>query len=111
RLEPANVHPLRNVHLLFKDHPMRLTSIAVSLVICVCGADLCGAQDVPQPVQPQKEHEWLQQLIGEWESVAKAEAEPGQPEFECRGTEKIRGLGEIWIVSEGEATAMGATVK
>jgi len=73
-------------------------------------ATVALAQEVPQPSQPEKEHEWLQQLVGEWETHGKAEAGPGQPAFECDGTESTRSIGGLWIVADGEAHAMGMEV-
>ena len=37
-----------------------------------------GALRAQQPA-PQKEHEWLKQLAGEWEYDAEASLEPGKP--------------------------------
>ena len=42
--------------------------------------------------EPQKEHEWLQKLVGEWASEAEATMEPGQPPAKFTGTESVRSL-------------------
>jgi hypothetical protein len=57
--------------------------------------------------QPQKEHQWLQQLIGEWTSEAEATMEPGKPPETFKGSEKVRALGDFWIVGEGQGEMPG----
>lgn len=49
---------------------------------------------------PQKEHEWLHQLIGEWTFEAEATMESGET---CRstGAESVRSIGGLWIQAEG----------
>lgn len=59
-------------------------------------------------VEPQKEHLWLQKLIGEWTY----ETEPEPPEADkpgevYRGTESVRALGPCWIVAEGQGEMCG----
>jgi hypothetical protein len=56
--------------------------------------------------EPQKEHQWLQKLIGEWSSEAEA-MEPGKPPTKFKGTERVRSLGGLWIVAEGEGEMPG----
>ena len=57
-------------------------------------------------VEPQKEHRWLQKLVGEWTSEVEA-AEPGKPAETCKGTERVRSLGGLWIVAEGQGEMPG----
>ena len=35
--------------------------------------------------EPQQEHQWLQQLVGEWTYEADATMEPGQPPLTVQG--------------------------
>jgi hypothetical protein len=50
---------------------------------------------------PQKEHQWLQRLVGEWTSEGEAAMEPGKPPEKFRTTESVRSLGGFWILAEG----------
>jgi hypothetical protein len=52
--------------------------------------------------EPQQEHQWLQQLVGEWTYETEATMEPGQPPLKCEGSERVRSLGGIWILTEGQ---------
>lgn len=65
-------------------------------------------QTEPPPMQatPQEEHQWLQQLVGEWTTEAQMEmgAEPGEA---CKGTESVRSLGGLWILAEGKGEMPG----
>lgn len=56
---------------------------------------------------PQKEHQWLQKLVGEWTSEAEMAMEPGQSTETCKGTESVRSLGGLWILAEGQGEMPG----
>jgi hypothetical protein len=53
-------------------------------------------------VTPQKEHQWLDQLIGEWIYESECSMGPDQPPSKSKGTEVVRSLGGLWIIAEGE---------
>ena len=57
--------------------------------------------------EPQKEHHWLQKLVGEWQMEAEAVMGPGQPNVKTRGSERVRSLGGLWVVCEGEGEMPG----
>jgi Protein of unknown function (DUF1579) len=56
---------------------------------------------------PQKEHQWLQKLVGEWTSEAEAAMEPGKPPETFKGTESVRSLGGLWVLAEGQGEMPG----
>jgi len=85
----------------------RLTQPLIAVALLACAVQ---AQEGPQPSKPEPEHEWLKQLVGEWKTHGKAETPPGQPTFECDGTESTQALGDLWIVARGEAHAAGMNV-
>lgn len=70
----------------------------------------CFTQDMPELPQPQKEHEWLQQFVGQWETEAEATMGPGQPAMKCTSTMKARMLGGFWMVAEVNGDAMGTQI-
>ncbi|MFY0533069.1 DUF1579 domain-containing protein [Nannocystis pusilla] len=51
--------------------------------------------------EPQKQHQWLQQLVGEWTYETEASTDPECPSGAARGRETVRALGDLWIVAEG----------
>jgi hypothetical protein len=53
-------------------------------------------------VEPGEEHRWLRKLVGDWVYETPAPAEPGKPAGTLTGTERVRFLGDIWFVAEGE---------
>jgi hypothetical protein len=58
--------------------------------------------------RPQKEHAWLQKLVGEWSFETDAAALPGQEKpAKAGGTESVRSLGELWILAEGQGEMPG----
>lgn len=79
----------------------RLTAIGVVGVVLVHIVCL-QAQEVPEMPEPQKEHAWLQQLVGEWTSEVEIFMEPGQSPITSTGTETVRSLGGFWIVAENQ---------
>lgn len=52
--------------------------------------------------EPQKEHQWLQKLIGEWTFEGEALMGPDQPPLKHVGTESVRGVGPYWVQCEGQ---------
>jgi hypothetical protein len=69
-----------------------------------------SAQEVPAFPQPTKEHEFLQQFVGEWETEAEASMGPGQPPIKCKGKASSRMLGGFWLINESQGDMMGMTV-
>jgi Protein of unknown function (DUF1579) len=58
--------------------------------------------------EPQKEHKWLQRLVGEWTYESEMSMESGKSSEKFKGTEKVRSLGELWIVAEGQGEMPGS---
>jgi hypothetical protein len=56
--------------------------------------------------EPQKEHKWLEQLVGEWETEIEAVMGPGQPPSKHTGSESVRSL-TTWVVCEGKGEMLG----
>jgi hypothetical protein len=59
-------------------------------------------------VEPQKEHQWLQKLVGEWTYEAECVMEPGKPPQNFTGTETVRSLGGLWTLGEGQGECPGS---
>ena len=57
--------------------------------------------------KPQKEHQWLQKLVGEWTYESDVPKEPGQPPAKYTGTESVRSLGGLWVLAEGRGEMPG----
>jgi hypothetical protein len=57
-------------------------------------------------VEPQKEHQWLQRLAGEWTFEGEA-AMPDKPTEKFAGTETVRSVGGLWVVAEGRGEMPG----
>lgn len=60
--------------------------------------------------EPRKEHEWLQQLLGEWTYEVEAVTEPGKPPERFKGSESVRSLGGLWIIAEGRGEMPGGGI-
>ena len=79
----------------------------VGIISSLLTLSLLKAEDKAAVPGPLKEHAWLQQFVGEWESVSEATVTPGQAPMTCKGTMSSRSLGGIWVVSEVKSEMMG----
>lgn len=57
--------------------------------------------------EPQKEHQWLHKLAGEWSYEGEALCGPDKPAEKFRGTETVRTLGGLWMLCEGQGEMPG----
>jgi len=78
-----------------------ITGLAVLLIASV-GA--LRAEDFPQLPLPQKEHKFLEQFVGEWETEINM---PGKGAVKANGIEIARMLGGFWVVGDGKSELMG----
>ncbi len=76
-------------------------------VLVAVAASVCWAGEVPEFPKPTKQHEWLQQLVGEWDSEVEMFMEPVQPPVKSKGTEKVRSIGGFWTLAENQGDLMG----
>src|SRR5262245_8931413 len=58
-------------------------------------------------MEPQKEHQWLDKLVGEWTSQAEMSMGPDQPPQTFKGTDSVRSLGGFWVMCEGRGEMPG----
>jgi hypothetical protein len=66
-------------------------------------------QQSPQRETPQNEHQWLQQLVGDWSYEVEATMGPDQPIETSTGTERVKSLDGFWVVAEGQGEMCGDT--
>ncbi|HLV80923.1 MAG TPA: DUF1579 domain-containing protein [Chthonomonadaceae bacterium] len=66
-------------------------------------------EPVEMATRPVQEHQWLQQLVGEWRVETEMMAGPGQPKQKSVGSESVRSLGGLWAFAEGKATMPDGT--
>lgn len=57
--------------------------------------------------KPQKEHEWLQRLVGKWTFESECSMGPDQPPVKTKGNDDVRSLGGLWVLGEGQAEMPG----
>jgi hypothetical protein len=76
-------------------------------ILALFGAVTSGFAQAPDMPKPTKEHEWLQQFVGEWDTAIEIFMDPAQPPMKGKGTETSRSLGGFWVVAEGQSEMMG----
>lgn len=87
---------------------MRIRILISVVALAVTSSFLVGQPPMPTP---QKEHDWLKQFVGEWESEGEGTMGPGQPAMQCKGTMSTRMLGGFWMISDIKGDMMGAPVQ
>jgi predicted enzyme related to lactoylglutathione lyase len=70
-----------------------IPGIAIALLVSAVPA---------QSPETTRDHEWLKQLVGEWDVQFKMYMQP-----EVTGTDSVRALGDHWVVAETRTTMMG----
>ncbi|WP_250124682.1 DUF1579 domain-containing protein [Chroococcidiopsis sp. CCMEE 29] len=63
--------------------------------------------DTMMNAEPQKEHQWLQKLVGEWTYETEAMMGSDQPPEKATGAERVRSLGGLWVLAEGQGEMPG----
>jgi Protein of unknown function (DUF1579) len=58
-------------------------------------------------IEPQKEHEWLQKLVGKWTYESECVMGPGMPKEKFSGSESVSMLGGYWMVADGKGNMPG----
>ena len=58
------------------------------------------SQESMMQVEPQKEHHWLQKLVGEWTYESEVKMGPDQSSKTFSGTETVRSLNGLWVIAE-----------
>lgn len=58
-----------------------------------------------QTVEPQDEHRWLQQLVGNW--TYETNCSPDKPDEISKGSETFRSIGDLWVVGESTSEMPG----
>ena len=57
--------------------------------------------------EPQKQHQWLQSLVGEWTYESECSMGPDKPRQKFKGSESVRSLGGLWVLCEGQGEMPG----
>ncbi len=83
-------------------------------VFCVVSVGLLAGNltALAQPPQqkPEKEHKWLEQFVGTWDSKSEASMGPDPAPLKGEGTMTCRNLGGFWLHNEMKVTMAGASV-
>ena len=85
-----------------------LASSGIAIALLVCGTLAQSTESTKDHGKPARDHEWLKQLVGEWDVQFKMYMQPDQPPTESTGTDSVRALGDHWIIAETRTTMMGA---
>lgn len=57
--------------------------------------------------EPQREHHWLHQLLGDWTYESECLMGPDQPPSKFSGKESVRSVGGLWVIGEGSGEMPG----
>jgi hypothetical protein len=82
--------------------------LVLSLFVVACQGN---AQEIPEMPAPQKEHQWLNQLVGDWDTEGEIHMAPGMEPIKSTGTDTSRMLGGFWLLSDVKGEMMGMTME
>lgn len=60
--------------------------------------------------EPQHEHDWLKQFVGEWTYESDCSMGPGKPRETFTGSQSNRIIGGLWLVGEGQCEMPGGGI-
>jgi hypothetical protein len=75
---------------------MKTTLLAIVLAFGVA-----TVQESTQPASKLEQHDWLQQLVGEWTLTSEAVVGPDTDPETWKSAETVRAIGDLWVVAEG----------
>jgi hypothetical protein len=85
---------------------VRKSVLTASLLCGFLAINAFAAEEFSFP-PPVKEHEWLKQFVGEWETESEASFGEGTPAIKCKGSMESKTLGGFWVVNEITSEGMG----
>jgi hypothetical protein len=84
-----------------------MKKLAILSVMFLMGTTTLVGQDGFKMPTPTKEHEWLKQFVGEWDTDMEATMAPGQPPMKCKGSMSSKAIGGFWVLNEITGDWMG----
>ena len=93
--------------------PMKKPLAAALLLLTSASWIAVAIQDPSEQEPPAQspalaQHDWLQQLVGEWDVTQRVNLDPELGPTVWESTEVVRAIGDLWVVSEGSAEYDGA---
>ncbi|MBI2933675.1 MAG: DUF1579 domain-containing protein [Planctomycetes bacterium] len=85
-----------------------MRTIVVAAAVLLGGAGGWTQEQQPPMPKPQQEHEWLHQLVGEWDAAVEMVMEEGKPPQKSKGTETGRMIGGFWAHLENRGEFQGS---
>lgn len=87
---------------------VKIEFVSIAAVMVALQMNTLLPAQISELTVPEKEHQWLQQFVGEWDTDSEGSMGPDQPPMKSSGTTRTRMLGEIWIVSEIQVEMQGS---
>lgn len=89
-------------------------ALAASLfALTACNALRSGGDEAPpiQFTQPTAQHQWLDQLVGEWDFESSGMSGEGEAPATGKGTMDVQSLGGLWILGDGRMEMNGGSMR
>jgi hypothetical protein len=74
-------------------------------------AQMLSAQELPAMPSADKEHEWLQKFVGQWDVVSEGSMREGQPPMVGKAVKNSSMLGKLWVVNSSDTKIAGMNLK
>lgn len=84
--------------------------ITVALVALSFGAFALQDHEEFTPAKPTAGHDWLKQLVGEWDVTSEMSMGPGMEPIRNEARESVRSIGGLWTVGELTGSIQGVSM-
>ena len=84
---------------------------ALAILTTAFSVQILSAQDLPEASGVEKEHEWLNKFVGEWDVVSEGDAGEGQEPIKGKAVMTSSMLGKLWLVNKSEHEVAGVKMK
>lgn len=84
----------------------RVKSLLAAMMVGLLASVSVRAQEIPAP-QVTRYHKMLQRDVGVWDAEMKVFQGPGREPLVCKGEERNRALGDLWIISDFQGEMAG----
>ena len=76
----------------------------------IAGIVLFASGPIRTQDAPKTGHDWLMQMVGEWDTESELVIDPNAKPLKAKGTSSVRSIGGLWLLAEMKGEFMGTSV-
>lgn len=96
----------------YRELQMKLTATIVTVALVALSFGAFALQDHEEftPAKPAAGHDWLKQLVGEWDVASEMTMGQGMEPMRYESRESVRSIGGLWTVAELTGSIQGVSM-